>query len=154
MCVCARARERACISIQPLIEKSSYRIREGTWALPLGVMCETIRFDVWDAIDGQTPPSMREYLLKKKKRAVSVEAERTAAAAVADEASGAGKHLRDTSTGSGSRRRLCATVSAYNLEGTAYQGQSPIHSRPGTPGVAAAGGSGGGLRFTPLFSFK
>ena len=105
VCVCARQRERACIAIKPLIEKSSYRIREGTWALPLGVMCETIRFDVWDAIDGQTPPSMREYLLKKKKRAVSVEAERTAAAAVTDEASGAGKHLRDTSTDAASRLR-------------------------------------------------
>ena len=39
-------------------------------------MAETIRFDVWDMIDGSAPPSMREYARSKKEKEKEKDGER------------------------------------------------------------------------------
>ena len=82
----------------------------GSWALPLGVMAETMRFDVWDAIDGVAPPSMRKYARSKKDRDKGLAA----------------------SASPPPRPRLCPSLSATTVDGTAYQEVvSPISSRSG-----------------------
>lgn len=81
-----------------------------SWALPLGVMAETMRFDVWDAIDGVSPPSMRKYVKSKKERDVK------------------------GFTSQSPRPRLCPSLSATTVDGTAYQEVvSPMSSRSATP---------------------
>ena len=59
-------------------------------------MAETMRFDVWDAIDGVAPPSMRKYARSKKER---------------------DKGFANQPP----RPRLCPSLSATTVDGTAYQ---------------------------------